>query len=781
MARLPFFASTWQRKARLSGVVFAVFLGLRLLAWLSKSYVGLGWDDIPVSAVAVIYLGFVYVELWILLERHTRPFLSFAAALFLAGLCLASPLLDFDPVATGSVPAHLRFWEPTLGVERAPGQRVAYLTRSYLEGAGDESDASYEAARDQLFPKLGLAPRADELSAAETEELRTALSRVATEANLLGVRGQLFVRAVELQLAASRADMTLSDVDRRIDCLAAALEEPPPSAKEAGAAPHGGLPEECGASPAKVLHVAAANVDAVALAEQGATPSFLDTLEEQVDSWLEALEGDPAGPGGSDSPVKLRLDPPDHPALGLAGVAATWLGRADGATELQALRSVAERYRKVARRRAAARRSLGVLSAQVELVPAQVVPLLKATPAPGVEGQLAWSVVDAPELQGLLDGRGANRLVRWLHSRPAQVSEYALQLPAGDQRERFLHYVSQTQHWHLRDPEAILAELARAEDEQRRTPELGAVVFPPVKLCRAMAQQELDAVVLQLAHVDRRNTKKLRLLLVQRDPCLVVWEHSVPIYSQADVLGSTAEDAGAMTKGAAAFFAAYPLGTDYLGRDMLSRLVKGTEGFFLPGLIAVALGLGIGVLLGALAGYLGGRVDKVISFFTTMLGSFPRLVFILLVCTIPEEPSMKLIGAMTGVLFIPQVAEAVRRRVLALKAEDFILASRAHGLSLPRILFYHIVWLQCFPEIVRQALYLFVYVIFLETALSYLEGPGAPPEIPSWGRMLANATAAMFRGQYWHALVPTAAIVFTTLGVASLGDVVVGQAKEERL
>ena len=225
----------------------------------------------------------------------------------------------------------------------------------------------------------------------------------------------------------------------------------------------------------------------------------------------------------------------------------------------------------------------------------------------------------------------------------------------------------------------------------------------------------------------------------------------------------------------------HPLGTDFVGRDMLMLLVKGTEGFFLPGLLASFIALLFGVGLGAFAGYMGGRVDRVITFFTTLIGAFPRLVFILLACTIADEPDMILIGVLVGVLFIPQVAEAIRRRVLALKAEDFIIASRAHGLGLMRILFYHIVWLQCFPEIVRQGLYLFVYVIFVETALSYLELETMMFEASSWGKMLNDAKDMMMRGTYWHALVPTAAIVFATLGATALGDVIVGSAKEERL
>ncbi len=235
----------------------------------------------------------------------------------------------------------------------------------------------------------------------------------------------------------------------------------------------------------------------------------------------------------------------------------------------------------------------------------------------------------------------------------------------------------------------------------------------------------------------------------------------------------------------------HPLGTDGHGRDMLLLLIKGTEAFAVPGLLASLFALLVGVPLGALAGYMGGIVDKTVTFMTTVVGSFPRLVFILLACTIPHReseipflqfhPNMLFIGAMVGFLFIPQVADAIRRRVLSLKAEDYIEATIAHGVGKNRLLFYHIVWLQCFPEIIRQALYMFCYLIFLETALAYLDGPGVAAGMPSWGTMLSGASSAMLRGQIWHAMVPTVAIVFTTLAITAVGDVIVGRQREERL
>ncbi len=777
MARVPFFLSTWQRKAKFTAVLVGAYLALRGLAALSDATVELGWSDIPVSVLFLIYAALAYIELWIVLERHTRPFLSVLAAAVLAALCLVSPFLDFDPVATGSIPDRQRFWEPTLGVERSPGQRLVYLERSFLDQAVDEAAEASERARGDLLSALGLPEEAGELSHAETDALMSALRGQAAALGLAPVRARLYAVAATAKLEMARSEYVEALLEPRLSCLSAALalrEEP-----ATDRAP-GELPEECDEAPSPWI-VATLDAETVKpLAEAGATPSFLDAVEERVDAWLEAPAAAP--PATEGAPV-LRLGPAEDGRSRLLERAAE-LSRppAEGAStpDLEALQQRLTAYSAALGRWRRSRQEVGILQAQLDLIPEQIRGGLRTLASAG-DGPAEWTLVESAALQQTLDEQSSGQLERWINPRSRVVLDYARALPGAQAQQQFLHYLAQTQHWHLRDPNRILKRLEQTEEDERPSARLGAVDLAPVTLCKALEANGLDAALLQLAGADRQGTQRLRLSLVQRHPCLVVWEHEVPIYSQADVLGGTADDGAALSAAAAEFFAPYPLGTDYLGRDMLSRLVKGTEGFFLPGLLAVLIGLGLGVLLGAVAGYVGGRTDRAITFLTTVVGSFPRLVFILLACTIPDEPSMTMIGGITGALFIPQVAEAVRRRVLALKAEDFILASRAHGLSLPRILFYHIVWLQCFPEIVRQALYLFVYVIFLETALSYLEGPGAPPEVPSWGRMLANATAAMFRGQYWHALVPTAAIVFTTLGVASLGDVIVGQAKEERL
>ncbi|MBM4318896.1 MAG: ABC transporter permease subunit, partial [Deltaproteobacteria bacterium] len=707
MARIPFFESTWRRKARLTGIVLGVYAVARLLALLSEKLVGPGWSDIPVSALVLIYLAFLYVEVWIILERHTRPAFSILAALLLAGLCLTSPFIAFDPVASGSVPDRLRFWEPTRGIARAPGQRIAVLPQSYLDGPLQEAREALDRSEAGLLPTLGLVEGAGRLTAEEEAALPPGLEKLALAAGLPAPRARLFSAAAQLRLARARAETTAELAATRVGCLEqlASRTQPPPAPRSttppAPALPPTPPADRCGFLAPSELRLDGQAAAGLVEAAAGATSSFVEQVLERAGSWVEASrEG--RGPAG---PVELafRLSPAEPPA-------STYAAALDGPVTARQreqygeLAAQLDRYRSALQRHLRVQEELGLLLAQLELITRQVTGSLAAQRVLRDEQPPAWQVVPAERLNARLARSSQVELARLLDARPRDVLGHAEAIADPQQQERFLHYLSQTQHWHLRDPGKVKARLLQAEDEFRSAERLGAGDFPPVALCAAMAPEQLDAALLQLASLDRQGEKVLRLLLVQREPCMVVWDHDVPIYDHADMLASTQDDGRAMTEAASAFFTASPLGTDYLGKDMLMQLVKGTEGFFLPGLLAVAIGLGLGVLLGAFAGYMGGAVDKAITFCTTLVGSFPRLVFILLVCTIPESPSMTMIGGITGALFIPQVAEAVRRRVLALKAEDFIVASRAHGLSLPRVLFYHMVWLQCFPEIVRQAL-----------------------------------------------------------------------------
>jgi peptide/nickel transport system permease protein len=223
---------------------------------------------------------------------------------------------------------------------------------------------------------------------------------------------------------------------------------------------------------------------------------------------------------------------------------------------------------------------------------------------------------------------------------------------------------------------------------------------------------------------------------------------------------------------------AHFFGTDGQGRDVAIRLLKGTEAFFLPGLMAAALATVLGALAGAVAGYAQGPVRSAVLSLLQLIDTLPRLVFIILVCTI-LNPSILLISFVAAVLFIPANATVIRRKVEALASEDYILAHIAHGFRPVRILLYHILWLQCRPALIRQATYVFGYVLFVETALAYLGDYGVQEPTPSWGNMVSQAKDAA-GADAWPWLFPAIAIVITIASFLAFGNLVARRAEEAR-
>lgn len=213
------------------------------------------------------------------------------------------------------------------------------------------------------------------------------------------------------------------------------------------------------------------------------------------------------------------------------------------------------------------------------------------------------------------------------------------------------------------------------------------------------------------------------------------------------------------------------LGTDQLGRDLFLRIVHGTEAFYVPGLLACLLAAVGGTVGGGLSAYFGGPFAALFRYMTSLVTSLPRFILILLVCSI-FDGGIYLIAMLTGLVYLPQLAETVYRKVLYFRATEFIEAARAHGISNSRILFYHILYLNCMPPILKHMLYLFGYVILIETSLSYLGGFGVQEPAPSWGNMLAQAREYLFQGQIVFLTVPAIAISVTILGLVALGDAI---------
>jgi peptide/nickel transport system permease protein len=208
------------------------------------------------------------------------------------------------------------------------------------------------------------------------------------------------------------------------------------------------------------------------------------------------------------------------------------------------------------------------------------------------------------------------------------------------------------------------------------------------------------------------------------------------------------------------------LGTDDLGRDLLSRLVFGTQVSLRVGVIAVALALVGGTALGLLAGYKGDRTDEAVMRCLDVLLAFPSILLAILVVAI-LGPSLENAIVAIAVVNIPVYARLVRAAVMGLKHQEFIEAARASGAGHWRIVWHHILP-NCLTPITVQAT-LGIGTAILETAgLSFL-GLGAQPPTPEWGTML-NDARPYIRDAWWIITFPGVAIIVTVLGFNLLGD-----------
>ncbi len=210
----------------------------------------------------------------------------------------------------------------------------------------------------------------------------------------------------------------------------------------------------------------------------------------------------------------------------------------------------------------------------------------------------------------------------------------------------------------------------------------------------------------------------------------------------------------------------YILGTDDMGRCVLSRVIMGTRISLLVALSSTVFSLVFGVVFGAIAAYVGGKTDAIIMRIMDLILSFPA---ILLAIAIVAALGPHVINAMMAiaVVRIPAMARVTRSMVLSLKEEDYIMAAKALGFSHTRILFKHIL-MNCFAPILVVATLNMGTAIVVEATLSFL-GLGAQPPLVSWGRMLSMGREAI-RAAPHLTLYPGLAIVFTVLGFNLLGD-----------
>jgi peptide/nickel transport system permease protein len=210
----------------------------------------------------------------------------------------------------------------------------------------------------------------------------------------------------------------------------------------------------------------------------------------------------------------------------------------------------------------------------------------------------------------------------------------------------------------------------------------------------------------------------------------------------------------------------HPLGTDKLGRDILSRMIHGARVSLMVSLVAIFVGGTIGTSLGLVSGYFGGRVDALLMRLVDISLSLPTIL-LALVLVAAVGPSFGTVITVLVVLLWARYARLVRGETLSIKERDFIARARVAGASHLRIMARYI-----FPNVVNSLLVLATlqvgYVILLESALSFL-GAGLPRPLPAWGLMIADGRELIVTA-WWVSMFPGLAIMLTVLSLNLLGD-----------
>ncbi len=211
----------------------------------------------------------------------------------------------------------------------------------------------------------------------------------------------------------------------------------------------------------------------------------------------------------------------------------------------------------------------------------------------------------------------------------------------------------------------------------------------------------------------------------------------------------------------------YLLGTDQLGRDVLSRLIFGARVSMVVGFTAVIFAGAVGTTLGIISGYLGGWVDQVIMRITDTWLALPGLMFAIFLAAI-VGPSMWNIVIILGLVYWTRYARVIRGEVLSLKEREFVRLAIVAGCSKWTIMRRHIL-----PNVINSAIVLGTLmlgvVIITEASLSFL-GVGVPPPEPAWGLMLSDGKQSLMVGRWWLSVLPGCCIMLMVLSANLLGD-----------
>ena len=215
--------------------------------------------------------------------------------------------------------------------------------------------------------------------------------------------------------------------------------------------------------------------------------------------------------------------------------------------------------------------------------------------------------------------------------------------------------------------------------------------------------------------------------------------------------------------------AAYPLGTDHIGRDLLSRIIFGTRVSLLVGLAATTLNVMVAVVIGGTSGFVGGKLDLVTQRFVDAWMAFPGLLLLLTVLSIAGRGILQVIVVL-GVIGGVVSSRVVRGAVITVKENAYSQAAEAIGSSTARTLIRHILPNVAAPVIIIYTINMGA-VILSEASLSFL-GFGLPPEIPSWGGLLSRGGRNYMEIAPWLALWPGLALTITVYSVNMFGDAV---------
>lgn len=215
--------------------------------------------------------------------------------------------------------------------------------------------------------------------------------------------------------------------------------------------------------------------------------------------------------------------------------------------------------------------------------------------------------------------------------------------------------------------------------------------------------------------------------------------------------------------------AVHLLGTDSVGRDVLSRLIYASRVSLTVGLLAVTMYVLIGTVVGSVAAYRGGTIDLILSRLMDVVLSFPPLIIILFAVSVFGRPSLWNVIIVLGLLGWPPVGRLVRGQILALREQDFVYAARALGASDGRLIVRHLLPNAMAPVLVA-ATFGTANAILVEAALSFL-GLGVQPPTPSWGNMLSDAQSlTVLERMPWLWLPPGLMILVSVLTINFVGD-----------